>query len=41
MYEKIVNKLMEQGYSEDTSNRIAEVITDYGWETIRNILNEL
>lgn len=41
MYTEIVEKLIEAGYSEDTANRIAEVITDWGWECIRDILNDL
>jgi predicted Ser/Thr protein kinase len=41
MYTEIVEKLIEAGYTEDSANRIAEIITDYGWESIRDILNEL
>lgn len=41
MYTKIVKKIMEAGYSVDAANSIAEVITDYGWERIRDILNDL
>lgn len=41
VYDKIKESLIERGYSEDTANRIAEVITDYGWMDIRDILNNL
>ena len=41
MYTEIVVKLIEHGYTEDTAKRIAEIITDYGWESIRDILNQL
>jgi predicted Ser/Thr protein kinase len=41
MYTELVEKLIEAGYTEDSANRIAEIITDYGWEFIRDILNEL
>lgn len=41
MYEKIAQRLINLGYSENSAYRIAEVITDYGVDQIRDVLIEL
>lgn len=41
MYEKIAKALIENGYTEGSSYKIAEVLVDYGWSDIREILNTL
>lgn len=41
MFEKIMNALIDRGYNEDSASRIAELIVDYGWSEIRDILNNL
>ena len=41
MYQQIIDRLVEKGFSEETSSRLAEFITDAGWDTVRDALNEI
>ena len=41
MYYEIKQALLDKGFSEDQANRIAEILYDYGWEEIRDVLNTL
>jgi hypothetical protein len=40
-YDKIKQGLIDAGFSEDTANRLAEVLFDWGWEEIRDVLNNI
>lgn len=41
MYQEIIDKLIEKGFSEETASRLAEFINDAGWDTVRDALNEI
>jgi SOS response regulatory protein OraA/RecX len=41
MYQEIKNKLQQKGFSEETASRLAEFINDAGWDSVRDVLNEL
>jgi hypothetical protein len=41
MYQEIIDKLVEKGFSEETASRLAEFINDAGWDTVRDALNEI
>ena len=40
-FDKIRIALMDHGYADSTASMLAEKLTDWGWEDIRDILNLL
>lgn len=41
IYDQIIEKLIENGISESGASRLAEFITDYGWDSVRDALNQV
>ena len=40
-FDTIRQALLDNGYADDTASMLAEKLIDWGWEDIRDILNNL
>lgn len=41
MYDKLLEAFLEDGYDEQTAQRLAESISDGGFSSVKSILNNL